>query len=236
MKKIRIAHLYYDLMNLYGENGNIMALTRFIRRQGVEPEVTKLSIGEEIDFKKYDFFYMGAGSEENENRVLNDLNRYKKAIKTAIDQGKMFFVTGNAMELFGQKLRSYEDTSYGCLSLLKFSAIETKTRLVSEIFYQFDDLEPNKGRDFVAFKNAKVNIVNNEEDKLFKFSDSVRHNNFFGMLLIGPVLVRNPYFTDYILKILFDSLGLEYKEDDSYIEYKAYHEFVKNFITNGNLD
>ena len=35
MPKIKIAHLYYDLMNLYGENANIRALVHFAERQGI---------------------------------------------------------------------------------------------------------------------------------------------------------------------------------------------------------
>ena len=60
MKKIiKIAHLYYDLLNLYGESGNIKALKRFIERQNVECEIHFLTLGDKIDFEKYDLYYMG---------------------------------------------------------------------------------------------------------------------------------------------------------------------------------
>lgn len=223
-------------MNLYGEDGNIKALETFIKRQGVDVEVDNLSIDDDISFKDYDFYYIGSGMEESEDIVLKNLFKYKKAIQEAIKDGKMFLVTGNAMEIFGRKMRSYEGLSYDCLGILNYNAVQPKDRLVSEIFYEFEELEPDKGRNFVAFKNVRANIVNNEEEKLFKFPDNVRKNNFFGMMLTGPVLIRNPYFTDYLLDILFKSKGLNYQKDDSGIEYMAYHEFVKNFIINGNLD
>lgn len=223
-------------MNLYGENGNIRILEEFIKRQHVEAEISKLTIGDEIDFKAYDFFYIGAGSEEAEKMVLNDLMDYKKSIKEAVEDGKMFLVTGNSMEIFGQKIRFKSDASIECLGLFDYSAFQANDRLVSEIFYKFETLEEGKGRDFVAFKNCGKNIVNNEEEKLFKFSDSFRHGNFFGMMLVGPVLVRNPYFTDYLLEILFTYKGYIYERDDSTIEYTAYRKFIENFITNDNLD
>ena len=53
MKKFKIAHLYYDLMNLYGENGNIRYLVKCLEEQGIEVEVHFLSMEEKIDFKKY---------------------------------------------------------------------------------------------------------------------------------------------------------------------------------------
>ena len=60
MKKIiKIAHLYYDLLNLYGESGNVMALKRFIERVNIETEVHFLTIGDKIDFSKYDIFFIG---------------------------------------------------------------------------------------------------------------------------------------------------------------------------------
>jgi len=76
-KTIKIAHLYYDLMNLYGESGNVKALKKFIERQGIDVEIHFLTIDDKIDFKKYDFFYLGAGSEENEYIVLSELNNYR---------------------------------------------------------------------------------------------------------------------------------------------------------------
>ena len=62
MPKIKIAHLYYDLMNLYGENANIRALVHFAERQGIKAEVSTLTIGDEIDFSKYDIIYGGLSS------------------------------------------------------------------------------------------------------------------------------------------------------------------------------
>ena len=77
MNKIRIAHLYYDLMNLYGESGNIMALEKAFHDQDMYTEVIKLSVNDKIDFNKYDIYYMGCGSETNQQIVINDILKYK---------------------------------------------------------------------------------------------------------------------------------------------------------------
>ena len=79
-KVIKIAHLYYDLLNLYGEVGNVRALSTFIERSGVDAEVHFLTINDKIDFEKYDIFFLGAGSEENQMLVLDDIMKYKKEI------------------------------------------------------------------------------------------------------------------------------------------------------------
>ena len=62
MKTIKIAHLYYDLMNLYGENGNVRYLKKKLEDQDVEVKVYFLSVDDEIDFSKYDIYYIGTGS------------------------------------------------------------------------------------------------------------------------------------------------------------------------------
>ena len=50
MKTFKIAHLYYDLMNLYGENGNIRYLKNRLEEQGIKVEVSFLSKDDKIDF------------------------------------------------------------------------------------------------------------------------------------------------------------------------------------------
>lgn len=236
MKKIKVAHLYYDLMNLYGEVGNVRAIEEFIRRQGVSVEVDKLSINDKIKFSKYDLFYIGSGSEENAHIVLSDWYQYREDIKNAIEDGKFFIVTGNAFELFGAKKHIRNSRTIECLGILDFNSKEEQKRIVSEIAYDFLELDEDKGRKIVGFKNCNSNIVNNNCERLFNSSDNVRYKNFFGMMFFGPVLIRNPYFTDYIMNELFQELKLDYKQDDSHVEYRAYHEFLKNFIINVKID
>ena len=50
MKTIKIAHLYYDLMNYYGEQGNVLALKTAIEYAGFKVNIKTLSVDDEIDF------------------------------------------------------------------------------------------------------------------------------------------------------------------------------------------
>ena len=115
MKKFKIAHLYYDLMNLYGENGNIRYLKRVLDKQDVETEVYFLSIEDKIDFDKYGFYYIGMGSLENQEIVLNNLMKYKDKVIEAINKNKFFLVTGNAIDLFGSSLTKENGNVLKCL-------------------------------------------------------------------------------------------------------------------------
>ncbi len=235
-KTIKIAHLYHDIMNLYGENGNVVALKTFIERQGVECEVIPLSLGDRLDFKSCDLYYMGAGSEESEYMVLSEMYDYAGDIEHAIEEGKTFLITGNAMEMFGTKIRLKNTRNVACLGIFEYNAVEENERVVNEVFYECEDLPEDRGRDIIGFKNCHSNIMNNIYDRLFPFPDSIHYKNFYGMTFVGPVCIRNPYFTDYILKNLFEEKGWDYEIHDDSSEYVAYREFVKNFMRNGNLD
>ena len=236
MKKvIKIAHLYYDLMNLYGESGNVRALKRFVERQGVDAEVHFFTIGDKIDFKAFDFYFIGCGNEENEELVLEDLMQYKNDIRDAIENGKMILATGNAMELFGKKIRLKNGRSIECLGIMDYQAYENEKRAVSEILYTYDKLPQGKGGNVFGFRNCRCNIIHNDH-RLFEFAATCNYNNFYAMNFVGPFLIRNPYFTNMLVEKLFEEKGYEYKKIEDTIEFKAYEKFYQNFIVNRKLD
>ena len=78
MKTFKIAHLYYDLLNMYGENGNIMALVKKLEEQNVKVSVDFLSLDNDIDFNNYDLFYFGSGTKENISLASKHLEKYLK--------------------------------------------------------------------------------------------------------------------------------------------------------------
>ena len=236
MKKIKIAHLYYDLMNLYGESGNVKAIMKSIEAANVEYEVHFLTIGDKIDFSKYDFYYMGMGSEENLLLVLEDIIKYSKDIKKSIANNKFFLVTGNALELFGKYIETLDaDIKINTLNIFDYYSRETDFRIVGEQLYKFENI-PEK---IIGFQN-RSSTLRNCTNPLFKVIkgtgheprstyEGIRENNFFGSYLLGPLLIRNPYFTDYIVDQLLKSKGIEYKTNSNTMEYTAYNEFIKNF-------
>ena len=91
MSKIKVCHLYYDLMNLYGENANIRAIEKMCEYQGITCEVSLKTINDKIDFNSYDIYYMGSGDEKSELLVLEDMIKYKDKIKAfETDENKYY--------------------------------------------------------------------------------------------------------------------------------------------------
>ncbi len=226
MKTIKIAHLYYDLMNYYGEQGNVLALKTAIEYAGFKVNVKTLSVDDEIDFEKYDIFYMGMGTKRNQEIVRKDILKYKDKIGNVIDK-KMFIMTGNSYELFGKKIDDKK-----CLGIFNFES-KTTDRIVGEQVFKSDIVKET----IIGFQN-RFSSNNIKDDYLFEVikgtgNDSeskvegIHKNNFFGTYLLGPILIRNPYFKDALLKYI----GID-KVNTKLVDYKAYHEYLKNFNIN----
>ena len=224
MKKIKIAYLYYDLMNLYGENGNILALKKHLENHNVKVEIHYLTIMDEIDFKKYDFYYLGSGNDEAYNLALNHLKKYIEQVKEAIEDNKFFLATGNSLCLFGE------------LNILDFVPEKTEFRIVGEQEYYLDNLK-NK---VIGFQNRDYILKFVKEKHLFEvymgtgyipksIVEGIKHNNFYGTFLLGPLLIRNPHFTEYLIKQLFKEKKINYTYYHNKWEEKAYNEYQKNF-------
>jgi len=224
--KIKIAHLYYDLLNLYGEQGNVLALKKALTNQGVKVEVYPLTISDKINFNKYDIFYLGNGSKENILLVNDDIKNYNKEIKSAIKKGKYIIATGNGYELFGDFFE-IDNQKYDALKIFNYSTKEKNKRLVGDCFMEFKDLAM-----IIGFQNHQTETII-KENHLFKTIkgaslnyEGYHENNFYGTHMIGPLLIRNPQFTDYIVKNI---VGKNYQEREKDIQDKAYDEYIKNF-------
>ena len=236
MEKIKIAHLYYDLMNLYGESGNIIALEQAFNNQDMYVEVTNLSIDDKIDFNKYDIYYMGSGSEHNQLLVIEDLLKYKDKFKNAIENNKHIILTGNSYEILGKYIEKNNEEKVETVGIFDFYTKELDKRIVGE-----QVLECHMFKEpIVAFQNRQC-VLNNKDNHLFEVinghadnykshNEGIHYKNLYATSNLGPLLVRNPLLKEYIVKEVLDSKDIMYKHVPT-IDEKAYNEFVKNFIS-----
>ena len=226
---IKIAHLYYDILNLYGEQGNITALKEAFKEQNIETQIDYLTINDKFNLKEYDLIYIGSGSDENLNIVLEDIIKHKKELKKYIESEKYLISTGNSYLLFGKSIDDKE-----CLDIFPYYAKTNKERLRCHSFMHFNELSP-----IVGFQNRKY-VVQNNENHLFKVSNGYGDNlksefegyhykNFYGTYLIGPLLIRNPHFNDLIVSDIILKNNYKYHPVIDTPFYQAYYEYLKNF-------
>ena len=236
MEKIKIAHLYYDLMNLYGESGNILALEKAFEEQDLYTETYNLSINDKIDFNKYDIYYIGCGSETNQQLVINDIIKYKEEIKKAIENEKHFILTGNSIELLGKYIEKTNNEKINTLSIFDFYSKELDKRIVGEQI-----MESNLFKEpIIGFQNRQC-ITNNESNNLFEVinghannnkltKEGIHYKNLYATYNLGPLLIRNPILKNHIVKEILEKKDILYKSIST-IDDKAYNEYIKNFIS-----
>ena len=82
---MNIGYIYYDLLNLYGDDGNVKALKQRLTNQGVKVNIDYISLGDIINFAKYDIVYIGSGTDDNLLIALDYLKEYKSDIKRYIN-------------------------------------------------------------------------------------------------------------------------------------------------------
>lgn len=216
-------------MNLYGEQGNPRALVSALKKQGIKATVDHLTKDDKMDLEKYDIIYIGSGSEMNQEIVRKDILKYKKAFEKII-KTTTIIATGNAWELFGKQIDDKE-----ALSIFNYKSESIMPRISNEQVNRVKFLD----KPIVGFQNRGSIIINSTHnlfevvkgtgnDKDNKY-EGIRVNNFYGTYTIGPLLIRNPHLTDYIVKNILDNKGYPYKEILDTPDYDAYNEFINNF-------
>ena len=198
---MKILHLYHDIMNLYGDWGNVAAMKRMLEKSGEEVTVDKLSLADKAVLSDYDFIYIGSGTEKNQRVVLADFKKYKEELKACIDSGKVILLTGNSFEMLGKTITDCMDKKYEGLGLFDFTVTEqNKNRRTADQIAACDFLT----RPIVGFVN-KCSEINGIENPLFTVTmglgnadgdknEGVYKNNLYGTHITGPVLIKNPHF------------------------------------------
>ncbi len=217
---MKIAYLYYDFLNLYGESGNIKIIQNILKENKIKYEIIYKSLDDKLDFEIYDFVYIGSGTEENQLIALEHLMTYKDDIKNYVENDKFILATGNSVDFFGKYI--YQDEKrYEALGLFSYEVKKDKRRM--EEVYIDSNITKNK---IIGFINNNSNLKNCE-NHLFN-NEGVTYKNFYGTYILGPILVRNPEFVKYIL----DKLTKKNLKYDLQLEERAYREFIKNYTEN----
>lgn len=229
--EIKILHLYHDIMNLYGEYGNIKILEKHLKDQEIDVTVDKRSIGEEIHFEDYDFIYIGCGTERNLNTILKDLMNKKDSFIKAIENGVTMLFTGNSFEILGKTIDESE-----ALGVLNFNVTHQNKRITTDAICT----SPVFKDKIVGFINTS-SIVTNNEKPLFSYdyntenleTDGVFYKNVIGTHLIGPLLIRNPEILEYFIEKICTNKDKNFKlKEIEYTEEIEGYRLVLNELEN----
>lgn len=203
--KLTIGHLYPDLLNLYGDRGNIQCLMKRSIWRGIEAETIAFSMGDSIDFSKLDIVLLGGGSDREQRIVCSELRSIRDDFRSYVEDGGSVIAVCGGYQLLGNYYKTEEGTLEG-LSLVDFYTEQGSPRLIDNIVLENPDFslpivgfENHGGRTYIGnnkpFGKVLYGHGNNGEDG----TEGVLYKNVVGTYLHGPLLPKNPHICDYLL-------------------------------------
>jgi len=204
--ELKIAHLYPELLNLYGDKGNIVSLLKRGNWRGIDMTVKEYNLNDKIDFENSDIIFIGGGSDKEQLIVCQKLIEYKDEFKKYVENNGVILGVCSGYELLGKYIK-FKDKTVECLGLLDIYSENYDNRLIGDVVVKTDFLEyPVVGfenhcrRTFLnnhtPFGKVEYGNGNNENDGV----EGVIYKNVIGTYLHGPLLPKNPHLCDYIIK------------------------------------
>ena len=237
---IRIAHLYPDMLNLYGDRGNIIALTERMKARNIDVVTDQITMGKSFNSDDYDILFVGGGQDFEQDVLLDDLKKGKDIeIKRAIENSKVFLAICGGYQMLGKYYKTYDGKMLEYMGALDFYTEGKEERMIGNYAFKTKEgievvgVENHSGRTYLG-KNVEPlgkmikGYGNNGEDG----TEGVRYKNTFGTYSHGPVLPKNSQLADLLIaKAVENKYG---KADlaplDDTLEIKAQQQVMKLYI------
>ena len=195
MKELKILYLYPDLLELYGDYGNIQVLKYRIEKRGFKAIIDRYCINDEApNFEEYDLVFAGGGADNEQSILANDLIKYRDNIKKAVDSG---------LNIFDYYTEAIADRKQRCIGNI---VIEVNLNGKTTKVIGFE----NHGGQTFDISNPFGKVLFGNGNKFGDTKEGFFLNNVIATYLHGPLLSKNPEVTDYIIKYCLER---KYKEN-----------------------
>ena len=219
---INIGWLYPDLMNIYGDHGNIIVLQKRCEWRGINVTIQMLELGfEENVLTKCDLLVMGGAQDRQQETVSQDLFKKQKTLEDIINKAVPGLFICGAYQFLGN---FYKESNGNIIKGLGIFDLYTENpggnhkRLIGNISFESITLgyrllgfENHGGRTYLGNKTKPFGHItqgfgNNGKDG----TEGAIYKNSFGTYLHGPILPKNPMFADYLIQ---KALEIKYKKN-----------------------
>lgn len=215
---MKVELLYPEITGLYGECGDRM----FLEQLFADEEVIRTQLTERprfLDDEDVKLVFIGPSSESDQSKIIRRLMPLRDEVKQALERGVYVIATGNALEIFGDRIIADDGSVQNGLGI---TDTVTKTDLLKRYSGLFLGIFEESGRkpiEIIGFKTQFTMSKAKRTAGLFRKirgvglnpgapEEGIRYRNLFGTYLLGPFLIMNPLFVRYLL----DVLGLPQKE------------------------
>ena len=206
MTQLVIGWLYNDLMSIYGDRGNVIALSQRASWRGIDVEVAPITIGDELP-ERVDIYFFGGGQDQEQIAVSKDLQGAKgERIRADIEDGAAALTVCGGYQLFGHEYRPFDAAPLPGIGVLDVVTVASNERFIGNVIVE------SEWGDLVGFENhsgltsvgpgaepigrVKVGRGNNGRDRF----EGARYKNALGCYLHGALLPKNPALTDWLLE------------------------------------
>ena len=150
--ELKICHLYPDVLNLYGDRGNILCLQKRLEWRGIGCRVDYVKLGDPNSLTGYDLFFIGGGQDFDQEVLLEDL-RTKKGpdIGAALEDGRTFLCICGGYQMMGHYYETAEGEKCEFLGAIDFYTVGGKKRMIGN--YAFRLGEESGGSTVIGFEN-----------------------------------------------------------------------------------
>ena len=206
-----IAHMLPDLLNLYGDGGNVRILEQRLRWRGIPVEVRRIQHGEAVDFSQVDLVFMGGGPDREQKLASEQLLAMRDELAAYVEgDGPLLAICGGYQILGRQWL--WGDELVPGLGLIDMETRRPGTsadRLIDNMVLESPlaahpvvGYENHAGRTYLGESVEGFGRVvsscghgNNDDDRV----EGARYKNVVGTYSHGPLLSKNPEVADWLL-------------------------------------
>jgi lipid II isoglutaminyl synthase (glutamine-hydrolysing) len=234
---LNICHLYPDLLNVYGDIGNILILKYRAEKRGIKVNIHNISMGDVFDKNLYDIVFFGGGQDYEQSIVALDLKKNKqKSIKDYIESGKVFLSICGGYQLLGKYYTTPEGEKLEGLNILDIYTEGGKKRFIGNTVIKNEEsgetyvgFENHSGRTYIGSLKPLGRVIegygNNGEDGY----EGCIYKNTYCTYFHGSLLSKNPELADRLITTAlsnkYGNVELTPLEDD-------YENKAKEFIIN----
>nr|WP_248628471.1 adenosylcobyric acid synthase [Enterococcus cecorum] len=198
--ELHLCHLYGNLLNTYGDNGNLLMLQYVAKKMGITLTTEIVSIHQEFKADDFDLIFFGGGQDFEQVIVAEDLPTKKEELTRYIENdGVMLAICGGYQLLGHYYIGAHGEQIKGIGALDHYTLSQENNRFIgdTEIYNEeFDEtyygFENHNGMTFLGKGEKPLGKVirgkgNNGQDQ----TEGVIYKNVFGSYFHGPILARN---------------------------------------------
>jgi hypothetical protein len=205
VSEVVIAHLFPRRMNIYGDTGNVITLSRRLQWRSISHRVDLVPVGADYDLLNADIVVAGGGEDTSQIEVARDVVARSENLHAAVDGGVAFLVVCGTYQLFGRRFIAADGSELPGIGVFDAETVSGDGRMIGNVIVDSDfgrlvGFENHGGRTMLAAgQTALGKVVKGNGNNDTTDEEGAVTNNCFGTYLHGSVLPKNPQFADELL-------------------------------------